>query len=123
MTQQEGRTLSLHDLARDHQWIRMLGWSDDQLRSVPVHEVPTGGDEMLNLSDFGGTGAGDDSAPTLAEARSIRNLYVYKSEAPADRWRELKQLVDQGGPSGYNTLRGSGEGGEAQFPPAGSGGP
>jgi hypothetical protein len=72
----------------------MLGWSDDQLRSVLAHGVPTGGDEMLKLSDFGDTGAGDDSAPTLAAARSIRNLYVYKSEAPAARWQEIKKLMD-----------------------------
>ena len=56
--QQAGRTLMLSDLAREFQWVQMLGWSEDELESVPVHEEATAGDEMLNLSNFGGTALG-----------------------------------------------------------------
>jgi hypothetical protein len=119
MTQQAGPQLTLHDLAADLQWVTMLGWSDDQLRSVPVYEAATGGDETINLADFGGTslGLGEAGSPSSADARAIPNMYVYRHDTPPECWRRLKEIADQGGPSGYNQLREIGETEDVSFPP------
>jgi hypothetical protein len=116
----QARTLTLFDYAADYQWIRLLGWTDDELRRVPVHEQATAGDEMINLANFGGTPLGvsaNAGGGTSAEARSIRNLWVYKSTTPPELWARLRELADRGGPSGYNASGEFGEVGQADFPP------
>ena len=54
----EELALTLFDYAADYQWIRLLGWTDEELRGVRVHEQATSGDEMINLANFGGTALG-----------------------------------------------------------------
>ena len=123
MTQQAGRSLTMQDLAAEMQWIRMLGWSDDQLRSVLVHEEATGGDEIINLSDFGGTALGVNPGSmggASAGVGALRNMWVYKSETPGECWSQLQQLAAQGGPSGFNKLAQSGQTETDTFPPSGS---
>jgi hypothetical protein len=46
---------TMADYADEFQWIRLMGWSGDELKSVPVYEEATSRDELLNLSNFGGT--------------------------------------------------------------------
>lgn len=67
-------TMSLADYASEYQWIRMLGWSEDDLRRVPVTEQLPAGDEAINLADFGGTPEGvvrSPASPTSADARAV----------------------------------------------------
>ncbi|HLH26828.1 MAG TPA: hypothetical protein VK066_30245 [Chloroflexota bacterium] len=119
--QQAGRTLMLSDLAREFQWVQMLGWSEDELESVPVHEEATAGDEMLNLSNFGGTALGvsaNAGGGTSANTRSIQNLWVYRRETPPPLWDRLRELMNRGGPSGYNASGQFGETSTETFPPS-----
>ena len=96
---------TLYDMREELQWVRMLGWTDDELRSVPVHADATTNQEYLNLANFSGTGLGvttrDQGGGTSADVQSIRNLYVYSSEAPPDLYRQLEDLLNKGGPSAY----------------------
>jgi|GEM_PF-2936003 len=97
-----GRTL--HDYAQDHQWVRMLGWSDDELRSMPIHYQATSHattgpeDEYLNLANFGNTGLGvtslDMGGGTSAAAHSLQNVYVYRSECPPRLYLQLLQIME-----------------------------
>ena len=116
--------LTLYDYKDLLQWVRMLGWSDDELRQVPVHEEATAGEPYLNLANFGGTGLGvterAQGGGTSANVRSIRNLYVYQSETPPELYRRLEELATRGGPSAFEESGKFGERGEADdFPPKG----
>ncbi len=116
----EELALTLFDYAADYQWIRLLGWTDEELRGVRVHEQATSGDEMINLANFGGTALGvsaNAGGGTSADARSIPNLWVYKSSTPPALWERLQDLANRGGPSAYNASGQFGEVGEASFPP------
>ena len=102
MVHHESGARTLYDYAADYNWIRQLGWSDDELRSVQVHEQATAGEDAINLANFGGTSLGVrgyDASPTSADARSVRNLWVYQSMTPPELWQRLRQLVDEGGTS------------------------
>lgn len=100
----ENFSLSLFDYARDHQWPRMLGWSDDELQAIPIHYDATSGGNYLNLANFGATGLGvsaESGGGTSAGARSLQNVYVYQSDCPPSFYQRLQQLMDQGGPNPY----------------------
>jgi hypothetical protein len=94
-------SLTLFDYAQDHQWPRLMGWSEDELRSVPIHYEATGGSDFLNLANFGATGLGvssESGGGTSAGARSLQNVYVYQSDCPPPLYERLQRLMDQGGP-------------------------
>ena len=115
--------MTLYDYKDTLQWVRLLGWSDDELRLVPVHEQATAGEPYLNLANFGGTGLGvterAQGGGTSADARdAIHNLYVYQSETPAHLYRRLEEIATRGGPSAFEESGRFGERGEAKdFPP------
>jgi hypothetical protein len=100
--------LSLYDYGQDHQWVRLLGWTEDELRSVPVHYEATShattgpADEYLNLANFGATGLGVSSVGsgggTSAQVHSIQNIFVYREDTPPELYHRLEVLMDQGGP-------------------------
>jgi len=100
---QHGRTL--HDYAQDHQWVRMMGWSEKELRSVPIHydatsHATTGPeDEYLNLANFGNTGLGvtsiDMGGGTSANTRSLENIYVYQSDTPPQLFERLRRIMEE----------------------------
>lgn len=97
-------SLSLFDYAQDHQWPRLMGWSDDELRAVPIHYEATSGANYLNLANFGATGLGvsaESGGGTSAGARSLQNVYVYQSDCPPQLYQRLQRLMDEGGPSPY----------------------
>ncbi|MCL5958146.1 MAG: hypothetical protein M1358_02325 [Chloroflexi bacterium] len=113
--------LTLFDYKDTLQWVRQLGWSDQDLRRVPVHEEATANEPYLNLADMGGTSLGVTSrgsgGGTSAHVRAIRNLYVYKREVPDNLWNVLAGIMERGGTSGYEDGI-FGERGEAKdFPP------
>jgi hypothetical protein len=114
---------TLYDYRRDLQWVRMLGWSEDELRQVPVHEQATSGDDYINLTNFGGTPLGVSAesgggSSAGANTKSIHNLYVYKHEAPTQLWKRLQKLSEQGGPSAFEADGNFGERGTVRdFPP------
>lgn len=105
--EREPFALTLFDYRDELQWVRLLGWSDEQLRSVPVHEQFPAGEECLDLANWAGTALGVTEAggggPTSADTRSIRNMWVCRAETPPELWDQLKALYDKGGPSGYET--------------------
>lgn len=77
MARPEDFAMTLWDYRDELQWVRLLGWTEDELRSVPVHENATGGQEFLNLANFGGTSLevlDEYGSPTSAQATSIRNM-------------------------------------------------
>ena len=117
----EAYTRTLRDYKAELRWVRELGWSDEQLDQVQVHEQATSNDEFLNLANFAATSldvfAPEPAAPTSAAVSNVRNLYVYRRETPAPLYEALQQLLERGGPSAYE--RGViGERGEAEdFPP------
>lgn len=104
---QHGRTL--HDYAQDHQWVRMMGWSEHELRSVPIHydatsHATTGPeDEYLNLANFGNTSLGvtsiDYGSGTSADARSLQNVFVYRSDCPPQLFERLRRIMDEEKPA------------------------
>ena len=111
---------TLYDYRDELQWVRLLGWTDEQLKQVPVHEEATAGEPYLNLANFGGTNLGvtERGGPTSAAVHSIHNLYIYEREVPEELYRQLRDLVDRGGPSGYEEDGVFGEVGDASsFPP------
>lgn len=120
---EEKFALTLYDYKNDLQWVRMLGWSDEDLRKVPVHEEATSNEDYLNLSNFGGTPLGvttrGGGGPTSANIRAgIKNLYVYARETPRGLYDQLYALLQRGGPSAYEESGIFGERGEASdFPP------
>lgn len=114
-------SLSMWDYSKQYQWIRLLGWSEDELRSVPIHEEATSSDDYINLTNFGGTPLGvsaKSGGGSSAGARNVRNLYVYRKEVPDELWRRLQQLSRRGGPSAFEDDGKFGERGESSsFPP------
>ncbi len=102
MQERDKQAQTLYDYAADFQWIRMLGWSDDELRRVPVYEEATSADESLNLESVGGTSLNVSEAidVTSGDARALHNLWVYKRTTPPELWQRLWDLVRRGGPSG-----------------------
>lgn len=111
---------TLYDMQGELQWVRLLGWAEDELRAVRVHGHPTSGEERLNLANFGGTPLGDNiytGGETSADARSIPNMYVFRSDTPEELWNRLAQLIDKGGPSGYEDGVFGERGERDSFPP------
>jgi len=102
---------TLNDYAKDHQWVRLLGWTENELESVPIHgqatshDVTTEIDEYLNLANFGNTGLGVTSLAagggTSANVRSIENVYVYREDTPPELFRRLQVLIDGEGPPAH----------------------
>lgn len=113
--------MTLYDYRRTLQWVRELGWTDDELSQVPVHEQATAGEDYLNLANMGGTPLGvtvRGGGGTSADVESIRNMYVYKSEVPEHLWNRLAEIMDRGGTSGYEASGKFGEVGDrTDFPP------
>lgn len=113
--------LTLFDYKEQLNWVRQLGWSDDQLSSVQVHEQATSADDYLNLTNFGGTPLGvsaKSGGGTSAAVRNVRNIYVYRSTTPPQLYSILEELLNRGGPSAYEETGEFGESGEAEsFPP------
>ncbi len=115
--------MTLYDYKDDIQWIRMLGWSDQDLQKVPVHEQATAGEDYINLANFGGTALGVSErggGGTSANVKAIRNMYVYKRDVPSHLWDVLYKMCEKGGPSAFEDSGKFGERGEAtDFPPRG----
>ncbi|TAK28678.1 MAG: hypothetical protein EPO21_22580 [Chloroflexota bacterium] len=114
--------LTLYDYRNDLNWVRQMGWSDEELQQVPVHEQATAGENYLNLANFGGTTLGVTArgGPTSAAVHNIHNLYVYERETPEHLYKQLREMVDRGGPSAYEEDGVFGERGEdSSFPPEG----
>ncbi|MBI2864960.1 MAG: hypothetical protein HYX94_10420 [Chloroflexi bacterium] len=112
--------MNLYDYKDEFQWIRMLGWSDEDLQKVPVHEQATAGEDYINLANFGGTALGVTArggGGTSANVKAIRNMYVYKREVPVDLWDQLHNLQEKGGPSGYEIGLFGERGDASDFPP------
>lgn len=96
--QQAGRVPTLHDYRRDHQWVQMMDWSDDELRSVPIHFEATSASDYLNLANFGNTALGVSSVSgggTSANVRALQNAYVYQSDTPPHLYQRLQKMMDQ----------------------------
>ena len=113
---------TLYDYREDLQWVRMLGWSDADLKKVPVHEDATANEDYLNLANFSGTGLGVTSRAegggTSANVRgAVRNLYIYSSEVPKHLYDALDDLLKRGGPSGYEDGVFGERGDASDFPP------
>ncbi len=119
MTEQFAMTL--FDYRGTLQWVRELGWTDDELAQVAVHEQATAGEDYINLANMGGTPLGVTArggGGTSADVSSIHNMYVYKSEVPEHLWNRLVAIINRGGTSGYESSGVFGEFGEArEFPP------
>lgn len=113
--------LTLYDYRDELQWVRVMGWTDEELQSVPVHEQASSEHDYINLANFGGTPLGvsaESGGGTSAGVRNIRNLYVYKDETPTELWNRLWDLLSRGGPSAYERNGVFGEVGEVEdFPP------
>jgi hypothetical protein len=102
---------TLYDYGQDHQWVRRLGWTEPELRSVPIHDEATSHaettavDDYLNLANFGNTGLGVTAQAggggTSANVRSLQNVYVYRSDTPPALYARLERLLDQEGPTPY----------------------
>ena len=118
-TRSDKEALTLYDLKDEYQWIRMLGWGDEDLQRVTVSEEFPAGQEHLNVSNWGGTSLGvtADYGPTSGDARGLRNIWVLKAGAPDRLWKELQKITEQGGPSGYQSGGRAGAKGEVDFPP------
>jgi hypothetical protein len=101
--QRERFARTLADYAQDHQWVRLLGWSQRDLHAVPIHADATSAGDYLNLANFGNTGLGVTSEAagggTSANVRSLQNVYVYQSDTPPQLYAKLQRLMDQEGPS------------------------
>ncbi|HLH75064.1 MAG TPA: hypothetical protein VKX96_17430 [Chloroflexota bacterium] len=96
--------LTLWDYGRDHQWVRLLGWTEDELRATPIHYEATSASDYLNLANFGNTALGVSSVAgggTSAHTRALQNVYVYQSDTPAELYERLQRLMDQEGPDPY----------------------
>jgi len=103
--------LTLFDYSRDHQWVRLMGWTEGELRSVSIHyEATSHGeisevDDYLNLADFGNTSLGvsaqGSGGGTSANVRSLQNVYVYRADTPPKLYLRLQRLMDEGGPTAH----------------------
>jgi len=119
--ERERFALTLYDMKDELNWVRHLGWSDEDLQSVPVHEQATSADDYLNMANFGGTALGvsaKSGGGTSAAVHNVRNLYIYRGDTPPHLYEQLKALLDRGGPSAYEESGQFGERGEVDsFPP------
>lgn len=94
----EAFSLTLYDYSRDHQWVRLLGWSEDDLRSVPIHFDATSASDYLNLANFGNTALGvtaESGGGTSANTRALQNVYVYQRDTPPRLYERLQRLLDE----------------------------
>lgn len=95
---------NLYDYGRDHQWVRLLGWSEEELRTVPIHFEATSDSDYLNLANFGNTALGVSSVAgggTSAQTRALQNVYVYQCDTPPGLYARLSRLADQEGPTPF----------------------
>lgn len=119
--EREPFALTLYDYRDEFNWIRQLGWTDEELRQVPVHEQATSGGDYINLTNWGGTALGvsaESGGGSSAGVRNIRNIYMYKSDTPERLYGILSQISQRGGPSAFEDSGIFGERGEASdFPP------
>jgi len=102
--QKETFARTLYDYAREYQWPRLMGWSEDELRAVPVHEEATSVCDYLNLANFGNTALGVTSVAgggTSAHVHAIPNLYVYQDDTPPELYARLQRLLDAEGPPAH----------------------
>jgi len=117
----EQLAMTLFDYKESLQWVRQLGWSDEDLKKVPVHEQATAGEDYLNLANMGGTGLGvtarGQGGGTSANVQSIRNMYVYAGEVPERLYRQLENIMNKGGTSGYEDGFFGDRGERKDFPP------
>jgi GH15 family glucan-1,4-alpha-glucosidase len=115
---------TLLDLKGEFQWIRQMGWSDDDLRQVPVFEQATTNEDYLNLADWGGTSLGTsgrpDASPASGGVSNLRNMFIYSSQTPRPLYERLRKLIEsnptqseidsafggQGGSGGMNRPQG-----------------
>lgn len=100
--EREKFALTLYDYAREHQWVRLLGWTEDELRSVPIHYEATSAFDYLNLANFGNTALGvsaESGGGTSAHTRAIQNVYVYQSDTPPELYLRLQRLMDEEKPA------------------------
>lgn len=112
--------MTLYDYKDTLQWVRRLGWSDSDLQKVPVHEQATAGEPYLNLANMGGTALGvtvRSGGGTSADVRAIRNMYVYKREVPDHLYKQLEDILNRGGTSGYENGQFGATGERNDFPP------
>ena len=106
--QPESFARTLKDYAADYQWIRELGWPEDDLGQTQVHEVPDPAEDMINLTNFGGTRLPVSEADLVTSADlhdAVHNLYVYRSTIAPALWERLQRLVRSGGPAGADPTR------------------
>jgi len=119
--EREPFALTLYDYKSELNWVRHLGWADDDLRQVSIHEQATSADDYINLTNWGGTALGvsaKSGGGSSAGVRNIRNLYVYKSQTPERLYDILSEISQRGGPSAFEESGIFGERGEASdFPP------
>ena len=93
-------SVTLRQYRDELNWVREIGWSDEDLDKIPVHEEDTSAGESLNLMNVGETSLGVRGSPisggSSADARSLPNLYVYRDEVPDELWHRLEALVLKG---------------------------
>ena len=113
--QRESFARTLNDYASDYQWIREMGWTEQDLSQVQVHEEPDSAEDMMDLANFGGTRlpVSEADLATSADLRDVRNLYVYRSTTPAPLWKRLQDLARSGGPAGSDPTKPFGVAGNA----------
>ena len=112
--------MTLYDYKDSLNWVRQMGWSDDELRQVPVYEQAPTGQEYINLANFGGTPLGvsaNAGGGTSGSVHGIRNMYVPKDEVPSELWSRLVKLSEKGGPSAYEDGEFGERGNRSDFPP------
>jgi len=94
VTTGEQADTTLYDIAGEFGWVRELGWSDDELRRVPIHgQAPKGGWSM-DLSAVGGApvGVAGSAASGGDDARGSRAIWVYRKEVPPELWAKLQEV-------------------------------
>ena len=89
---------TLYDIKDEYQWIGQMGWSDDDLRRVPVHEEATSGQDYHQPLGSGaatslGTSGAPESSPASGDARALRNIFVYSNETPRDLYDRLREHI------------------------------
>ncbi len=114
--------MNLYDYKEILGWVKQIGWTDEELKMVPVHEEATAGEEYINITNWGGTALGVTAAGggggSSAGVRNIHNLYIYKRDTPDHLYRRLVEISARGGPSAFEESGVFGERGWAEdFPP------